>query len=151
VQDTVLRRLCWIERIVPTLETALGIFGWVWDANQDRNIRDAHGIARGAAHTAQAAESELAALRESVDRLTLMNHALWELLREHATLQDSDLLARIESIDLRDGVRDGKRGAAVSACAACGRPNRSQRPRCLYCGVSLPLNEPPAVSNRDEL
>jgi hypothetical protein len=80
--------------------------------------------------------------------LTLMNQALWELLRDHAALQEEDLIARIESIDLRDGVLDGRIGVAVAACPACGRPNRSQRPCCLYCGVSISASESPMAPLR---
>ncbi len=136
------------NRAIPELEMALGLLGWVWDINQDPSTRDAHAAARSAGSTADAAASELAALRESVDRLALMNQALWELFRDHAAIQERDLLARIESIDLRDGVLDGRIGVAVAACPACGRPNRSQRPRCLYCGVSLSASASPIAPIR---
>jgi hypothetical protein len=115
----------------------MGLLGWVWDINQDRGIREAHDAARHAGSSAHSAQSELADLRASVDRLTLVNQALWELIRDQSALREEDLLARIEAIDLRDGILDGRMATDVAKCPACERPNRSQRARCLYCGASL--------------
>jgi hypothetical protein len=88
----------------------MGLLGWVWDINQDRGIREAHDAARHAGSSAHSAQSELADLRASVDRLMLVNRALWELIRDQSALREEDLLARIEAIDMRDGVLDGRMG-----------------------------------------
>ena len=118
----------------------MGLFGWVWDKHQDRGIRDAMGAARDADNSASVAQSEIAELRATVDRLALMSQALWEIVRDQTGIQEADLVARIEAIDLRDGVVDGRMREAVSECPLCQRLNRSQRARCLYCGTNLQVS-----------
>jgi hypothetical protein len=116
----------------------MGLINWVWDYHQHGRIRDAQAEARRGASSAESARSEVADLGATVDRLTLANQAMWELLREKHSLSDADLAARVEEIDMRDGVRDGRVGRSVANCPQCGRPNRDGRRQCLYCGTDLP-------------
>lgn len=117
----------------------MGLINWVWDYHQHNRIRDAQAEARLGASSAESARSEVAELGAAVDRLTLANQAMWELLREKSGLSDADLAARVEEIDMRDGVRDGRAARSIANCPECGRPNRDERHQCLYCGTALPL------------
>jgi len=81
---------------------------------------------------------DLRELTDTVDRLTLACKALWELLCEHSSLQEEDLLTKIRDIDLADGKLDGKASPSPLTCSQCDRANSQRRTRCLYCGEELP-------------
>ena len=73
-------------------------------------------------------------LRHQVERLSLLNQALWELIRGKAGLTDADLERMANEIDLRDGVADGKIGGGAVACPTCHRVSNAKHFKCLYCG-----------------
>ena len=61
--------------------------------------------------------------------------ALWEIIREHSDFKEEDLEKKMLEIDLRDGKTDGKIGALVLNCPACGSKTNSKRPTCIICGA----------------
>jgi NAD-dependent SIR2 family protein deacetylase len=63
---------------------------------------------------------------------------MWELLRDYLGFADEHLTAKILEIDSRDGTVDGKIGADVIDCPHCGQKASTIKPRCMYCGHSLP-------------
>lgn len=91
----------------------------------------------------QAVEREARAveeLQDEIDRLTLIAHALWELLRDHVGVRDEELVAKLREIDLRTGRLDGTSPAAEvrsARCGQCGRTVSSRHVSCLYCGCEL--------------
>ena len=80
------------------------------------------------------AREDIKELRHQVERLTLLNQAMWELIREKARLTDADLEQMAHEIDLRDGQADGKMGASAVACPTCHRVSNAKHYKCLYCG-----------------
>ncbi|HNR32363.1 MAG TPA: hypothetical protein PKI11_15835 [Candidatus Hydrogenedentes bacterium] len=87
--------------------------------------------------TAQAANEMRTALRDmqdEVDRLCLLNQALWELLRDRLGVTDADLERVAYEVDMRDGKADGKITAHAVRCPTCGRVSNSKHAKCLYCG-----------------
>lgn len=78
---------------------------------------------------------QMDALHHDVQRLKLINQALWELLRERARLTDEDLVAKMQEVDLRDGKEDGEITDGALRCPDCGRVSASRHGRCLYCGT----------------
>lgn len=73
-------------------------------------------------------------LQHQIDRLQLMNQALWELVRSRLSLQDEDLAALAQEIDMRDGVEDGRMTARAVRCPSCSRVSNNRHFRCMYCG-----------------
>ncbi len=73
-------------------------------------------------------------LEGSVDRLTLITQALWELLQDKVGISESELTTLIEEIDLRDGVLDGKFSKKPDKCARCGQTVSTRTGVCFYCG-----------------
>lgn len=73
-------------------------------------------------------------LRHQVERLSLLNQALWELIRGRAGLTDADLEQKASEIDLRDGIADGKIGGGAVSCPTCHRVSNAKHFKCLYCG-----------------
>ncbi|MBI2421653.1 MAG: hypothetical protein HYV27_02405 [Candidatus Hydrogenedentes bacterium] len=87
--------------------------------------------ARAEAVTYQANIKEL---QHQVERLSLMNQAMWELIRERAGLTDADLEAKAREVDLRDGLADGRLSTIAVKCPSCMRVCNSKHHKCLYCG-----------------
>ncbi len=83
-----------------------------------------------------------ASLDEKLEKLALICRAIWELVREHYSLADDDLLNKVKEIDLLDGSLDGKVTIAPKACSKCGRPVSKRHMRCLYCGAEDLVDTP---------
>ena len=100
----------------------------------------ASGTVPGSAAGAQAsnmayqARDSVRELSHQVERLSLLNQALWELLRERAKLTDADLLAKAKEIDLRDGQEDNAISKHPVRCPSCKRVCNSKHFKCIYCG-----------------
>ncbi|MEA1958725.1 MAG: hypothetical protein U9N44_03500 [Chloroflexota bacterium] len=79
--------------------------------------------------------SDIRSLRQVVDKLALINRALWEIIAESRGLTDEYLMNKVNEIDLRDGTLDGKMKPAIKKCPSCGRTLSQGRETCLYCGA----------------
>lgn len=79
---------------------------------------------------------------EKMDKLVLLNMAMWSLVQERTGLTEGDLTRRAQEIDLKDGVADGKVTQTVKKCGNCGRIISRRHHRCLYCGSEV-LTETP--------
>jgi hypothetical protein len=82
-------------------------------------------------------ERHIEQLENRLARTTLACQALWEILKTHVGLTEEELLAKMDEIDLRDGVRDGKMSPTVCLCGSCGRKVNSVSASCMYCGAEL--------------
>lgn len=116
----------------------MGLFSFFWDLSQEQRLREARSTAEGHAVDNRATRSELGEVRDAVDRLAMVNQALWEIVQERLELGPEELDAKVREIDGRDGRIDGRITAGVTSCPSCQRPNAADRSRCLYCGVALP-------------
>jgi len=77
-------------------------------------------------------------LEHHVQRLQLLNQALWELLQERLDLTDEQLQQKAYDVDVRDGVEDGRMTqSAPLKCPECGRVSASKHWKCLYCGLEF--------------
>ncbi|WP_026972716.1 hypothetical protein [Aliagarivorans marinus] len=86
---------------------------------------------------------DLTYLQDRLDTLSLANQAMWELLSEQLGLSEADLLKRMEHIDLRDGVKDGKiTKPVIQKCPECGHQSKTHRACCYWCGASLSSTSP---------
>ncbi len=98
--------------------------------------RDLHQRRRTAAQRSDksADRQTISNLEDRLDRLSLVCMAMWSLLQDKARLTEDDLLERVRTLDLMDGVADNKATRSVSKCARCQRTMSSRHRRCLYCG-----------------
>ena len=77
---------------------------------------------------------EVEDLRKDVDRLLLINEALWRIVREKLKCTDAELVEYIHEIDLEDGHLDGRKAASPPRkCPHCERPLSKHRSVCIYC------------------
>lgn len=74
-------------------------------------------------------------LQNQIDRLCLLNQALWELLQERLNVTDAALEAKAQEVDLRDGKADGKISEVAVRCPTCQRVCNSKHDKCIYCGT----------------
>jgi aspartate carbamoyltransferase regulatory subunit len=87
--------------------------------------------------------SRMRDLEHEISRLSLLNQALWELIRERLNVTDADLEQKAREVDLRDGVEDGCITNTAVQCPRCGRISNSKHYKCLYCGQEF---EKPAMT-----
>src|SRR5687767_7891027 len=108
----------------------------LWDLYQQRQIHDAADSANDANRKATDVQHRVHELEEAVDKLVLINTAMWELLKTRVGLTEAELLKQVEAVDLRDGVADGRiTRAGAQSCPKCGRGMSSKHRKCLYCGA----------------
>ncbi len=104
-------------------------------ANNMRNMTEQTAAIKQAANATATTRTELRDLRDQVERLAMLNQALWELLSERFHLTEEDLERKAQEVDLRDGKADGKMTAHPLRCPQCGRVSNSRHKKCLYCGM----------------
>ena len=75
-------------------------------------------------------------LHARIDKLLLINEALWQLVAESTGLTDAQLTERVRQLDQIDGVEDGRRQPMASDCA-CGAKVNPKSPICQYCGAGV--------------
>ena len=80
-------------------------------------------------------------LEHKINSLALACQALWEILKENTELSEAVLAERMQEIDLRDGVADGKITHTVAECPTCGRKTTRRRTTCMYCSAAIATEE----------
>jgi len=103
---------------------------------QSRGINQAKNAARRGTAKALDAKRDVRYLEERLDRLTLVNMAMWSLLKEKVGVAEEDLINRMVEIDISDGKPDGKVTPGVRKCGKCGRTLSPRHRKCLYCGAA---------------
>jgi hypothetical protein len=84
----------------------------------------------------------LATLDERVDRLLMVVEALWSLLREHG-YTDQQLTARINELDVADGIADGRHTQKSPVCKSCDSKIPAGMVRCQICGTESGIEPGP--------
>ncbi len=108
----------------------------IWDLYLMRQIGEVGTTANQASQKATDQQFRVRQLEQSVDKLVLINMAMWNLLKTKAGLTEADLLVEMQRIDLVDGAADGRVTPSTHQCNKCGRTISTRHKRCLYCGQS---------------
>ena len=88
--------------------------------------------------TASDAKRTVDRLAAEIQRLEMLNEAMWRLLKSRLDLSDEDLEPLIREVDLEDGRLDGRwkpKEMPVVQCPTCQRKTSVKRPVCVYCGA----------------
>jgi ribosomal protein S27AE len=109
----------------------------LWDMYLQGQASSATAAASQANQTADAQAMKIHQLQQTVDRLVLINMAMWDLIKSRTGLMESDLIKQMQVVDLRDGVADGRVTPQAATCPKCGRTINSRHTRCLYCGEQI--------------
>jgi ribosomal protein S27AE len=86
-------------------------------------------------NSVQSLSTELLQQEKRIDKLIMINQALWFFLKEHLNLTEDELFTKVEEIDLLDGKLDGKVKIQAKKCPKCGRVVSLKHDKCLYCGA----------------
>ena len=115
----------------------MGIF---WSYNLSQRVSDAGVRAEQSAMTAEEARTRVVDLEARVNKLTLVNHALFELIAGRIGITETELIDKVNEIDLRDGRMDGRPSAEPPlVCEQCGRSYSRRHNHCFYCGHVNPV------------
>ena len=88
-----------------------------------------------ASSKASQAKLEVEFMRQEVDRILMINEALWEIIKETNHLDKDLLYKKMIEIDGRDGKVDGKVAKnPPKHCAKCNQVLPKGKPFCFYCG-----------------
>jgi len=114
-----------------------GLFiGWAAHEQARRAERDM--ASARVSNQASEAKSQTEFLRADVEKLLMITEALWSILKEQHGYSDEELIRRVQEIDLRDGIADGKVAKQVQlSCPQCHRTLIRNHPKCLYCGTEI--------------
>ncbi len=110
---------------------------FVWNLQQEARIGEAKAEATEAKDEVSRHRERIQELEFSLNRISLASQALWELLRSRLGLTDPELLAKINEVDLRDGVKDQRMTAKLTTCPSCDRTLNTKSSRCIYCGAAV--------------
>lgn len=83
-------------------------------------------------------EARLEDLEHRLAKMSLINQALWEILRRENELRDDEILSKVAEIDLRDGTLDEHMNKGPIHCPSCGRKTSRRQRRCIYCSAEIP-------------
>ena len=78
---------------------------------------------------------DTADLHARIDRLTLVNEALWTLLKEASNLTEEHLTNRVRELDESDGQGDGVFKPPAHRCTNCDAAVGHGRRTCMFCGA----------------
>lgn len=82
--------------------------------------------------------AESSTVRDRVERMALVNAAMWSLISDKLGITAEELMAKIREIDATDGRQDGKISSTAQNCPKCNRVMNSVTGNCLYCGYTPP-------------
>src|SRR4051812_44163415 len=82
--------------------------------------RFVEGMATQAGRTAKL-QLSVTSVEDRVERMMLINAAIWEMLKDSRGFTDDMLRAKIETVDVRDGDADGRIAKVPITCAKCHR------------------------------
>lgn len=92
--------------------------------------RDA-AVAVGTHHTNRVED-----LVERIDELAIIIRAMWAVMEEQGVTAEQ-LMAKIENIDLEDGVADGRITQRPANCPSCDAKVAAGLTNCQYCGATV--------------
>lgn len=107
----------------------------IFDIYQSTQIGQIGALQANTSNRVTDVNGRLKELENRYERMRLVNAALWQLLKAHTGLTDSDLKQYIEKVDLADGKLDGRidrKGSAMD-CPHCSRRILKTAVVCPWC------------------
>ena len=104
------------------------------DIYQGKQIASAQAEASKANDRIGQLKDDISFQNKKLQRMALINAAMWDLSKEKLGFIDEDLKAKILEIDAMDGVIDGKASSLKRLCDRCQKSLHPKHDKCLYCG-----------------
>jgi len=109
----------------------------MWDIWQEMRLNENRQRQDSVERDVRKSDGELAELQRQVDKIALVNQALYELLRARTGITDEDLRRKIREVDMRDGSEDGDIKAPPLKCPKCGGAVTVGALFCQTCGATV--------------
>lgn len=106
----------------------------LWEMYQEWQIGQATGMAGNAGQQALSAEQHAQQLQQRLEKLTLITLAMWTLLREKTSLDETALNERVKELNQKLHLHDGHQLSQSHPCPRCGRMMSTRLGRCVFCG-----------------
>jgi len=114
--------------------------GLFWRFGMAQSLADASVRAEQGYMTAEEARARVLDLEAKVSKLTLVNHAMFEIMSQRLGVTEPELIDKVNEIDLRDGSFDGRPPTEPPVlCEQCGRSYSKRHNHCFYCGHVNPM------------
>lgn len=113
------------------LEFMLGYSAGSATASRAASLARDAAVSAGTLHTNRIEDAN-----ERIDELAIIIRAMWALMEEQGATAEQ-LMAKIEEIDLEDGVADGKATQLPVDCPSCDAKVSPGLTHCQYCGTAL--------------
>lgn len=120
------------------LEFVLGYSAGSATASRAASLARSAAVADGTHHTNRVED-----LNERIDSMAMILRAMWALLEEQG-MTTEQLMAKMEELDLMDGVEDGQMKQGAVDCPACDSKVAPGLSRCQFCGTEVaPIDDHP--------
>jgi len=113
------------------LEFFLGYSMGERTASRSASLAPGAAVADGTRHT-----NRIEDLDERLDRLVMILRAMWALMEEQG-MTPEQLMAKIEEIDLQDGIADGQVRPELAECPSCQSKVAPGLRACQLCGTEV--------------
>ena len=121
----------------PMLEFILGYSAGSSTASRAASLARSAAAADGTIHT-----NRIEDLNERIDQLAMILRGMWALLEEGGVTTEQ-LMAKLEELDMQDGVADGKVRREPVDCPSCSSKVAPGLAKCQYCGADVALDDHP--------
>ncbi|MCJ8329490.1 MAG: hypothetical protein HRT89_21410 [Lentisphaeria bacterium] len=105
--------------------------------NEEMPTDHSHFANRPSSHLPKTSREPNYRLEDRMSKLVLINQAMWEIMSEKLGVSNDELNAKVNEIDLRDGIKDGVGRPAPLDCPECDSKICMKFNRCLFCGYEL--------------
>ncbi len=109
----------------------------MWDIWQETRLNDVSRRQRENVFRTKDVDAQVLELNRQVQKMALVNQALFELLKEKVGISDEELRRKVREVDLRDGVQDGDLKAKPLKCPKCGSTVTAGALSCMGCGATV--------------
>ena len=117
------------------LEFVIGYSAGQRTASRAASLARDAAVADGTRHT-----NRIEDLEERIDQLALILRGMWALLEDGGVTAEQ-LMAKIEELDMADGVADGKVRREPVDCPSCDSKVPGGMARCQYCGADVVVED----------
>jgi len=109
----------------------------MWDIWQEMRLNENRRRQDSTDGKIRRSHGDLADLQRQVDKIALVNQALYELLKERTAMTDEELRRKIREVDERDGLEDGKVKVSPLRCPKCDYTLTPGALSCQSCGATV--------------
>jgi hypothetical protein len=117
------------------LEFILGYHAGNRTASRSASLARSAAVADGTLHT-----NRIEDVNERIDQLAMVVRGMWALLEEGGVTTEQ-LLAKLEELDMQDGVADGKVTLGPVDCPSCDSRVAPGLTRCQFCGADIDISD----------